>query len=88
MTMYDASDNDIVVDEGEIHGVRKMRNQCAPFLAVNGRKGHRKLANPFNGRGDRASKALPQLGLALFKPPLGLQQFALGSRPEDHLAVH
>lgn len=88
MTVYHAGNHDVVVDDREVQGVGKVRDQSAPLVSVNCRKAKWKLTKPFDGCIDRASKPLPQLRLALFEPPFGLKQFALGGRPEDYLAGH
>jgi len=88
VTVHHSSDDDMVVDEPEVQGVREMRDQGPPLVAVNAGKCHGKQTNSFDGRVDRFSKALAKFGMACFEPALSLEHFALSGRAKDYRAVH
>ena len=86
--MYHSGDDNMVIDEPEIQGIRKAWDHGQPIVAVNLLKGQWKLTNSFDGRVNRVSKTLAKLGLAFLEPALSLEHFALGGWSKDYLTVH
>ncbi len=56
--MYDPGDDDVVIDEPEIQGIWKVRDDGSTLVAMDSLKSQPELTNPFDRRVDRISKSL------------------------------
>jgi hypothetical protein len=81
--MQHADHNNAVVDQCEVQTVWKPGNQSAPFRRINSREAEGAGTHTRDSLVDRSAKPASEAGTSLLIPLLGIEEFALGLRPED-----
>jgi len=88
MPVNHTRDDHRIANHCEVQGVRESWHQGPPLLAVNEWEGQRLLTNPGQYLIERRTKLSSQSRSPVFVPPLGLEQLALGLRPENDRPDH
>lgn len=80
--------DDVFGIEPEVDGVRKSRQNSPANLLMRPRKRQRIFGDSANERIDGLPKLVAEACAARFVPPLDLEEFAFGLRPEDNVPGH